>query len=292
MDDDELRATRSPDPAHLVAAIAAAGGPRVELAGQLPGGSVGAWLVQRADGTRSVLTWSPPAPFGIAEGAFDAARALMEVAAGAGVPLPRYEDVVDLPDGSVAVLQEHVMGTAPTAVTPALLEHAVALADLRRGLASGAVGARESCALHLTAPGPGFCHHEPLRRHGPETRALLGRIESVGRSEGDTLDGTDVLHFDYTFANVLVGDDPDRVVAVVDWDGARPGRLVLDLVILRFDLSWRAPDLGDRLERTLVDDPGFLRAWAHQSLRLVDWSIRHEPEPVVDHFVGLARRHL
>lgn len=135
----------------------------------------------------------------------------------------------------------------------------------------------------------------PLRRHSAATRSLLTRIQEVGGELGDSLTGADLLHFDYTLGNILVdAHDHDRVVAVVDWDGARPGDLVLDLVVLRFDLSWRAPDLGDDLERQITsraDASAFRQAWAHTSLRLVDWTIRHQPESV-DHWVSLAGRYL
>jgi len=85
------------------------------------------------------------------------------------------------------------------------------------------------------------------------------------------------------------------VAAIVDWGGARAGDLALDLAILRFDLSWRAPAIGDEVEQTLrneIDDATFLRVWAHASLRMVDWSIRHYPDDVVDFWVALAQRHL
>jgi aminoglycoside phosphotransferase (APT) family kinase protein len=103
------------------------------------------------------------------------------------------------------------------------------------------------------------------------------------------------VHLDYHLGNVLVHEhDRDRVVAIVDWGGARAGDLAIDLAILRFDLSWRGPAIGLDVEQTLrneIDDATFLQVWAHASLRLVDWAIRHHV-PDVDHWVALSQRHL
>lgn len=295
MEHHELRTVARLDAPRVVAAITAAGGPSVELVRPLAGGAVGAWLVRRAGGGLSVLTWSPPPPPGVAAGAFGAARTLMGLARAAGVPTPRDEDVIALADGGVALLQEHLPGVPPSTASAALVDRVVELAELRRGLLRDTRFADEPCPLHLTTSGPGFCHHEPLRRHSAETRSILDRIEAIGAELGDSLTGDDLVHFDYTLGNVLVDEhDPHRVVGVVDWDGARAGDLVLDLVVLRFDLSWRAPDVGDRLGRQVVeatDERAHRLAWAHVSLRLIDWTIRHQPE-AVDHWTTLARRHL
>lgn len=279
----------------LVAAIAAAGGPYVELIRPMTGGAVGAFLVRRSDGQDAVLTWSPPPPADADPEAFATARALMDLARSYGVPAPRYEDVIVLRDGGIAVLQQRLPGVRVDGVSAALVDRMAELAEMRHGLLAETPFAGVPCHLYLTASGPGFCHHEPLRHHNAATRELLTRIENTGAELGDSLDATDLVHFDYTLGNTIVDEhDPDRVTGIIDWDGARAGDLALDLVILRFDLSWRAPDLGERLERHLLDSTDgrtFRIAWAHASLRLVDWTIRHQPA-AVDHWVALARRQL
>jgi Ser/Thr protein kinase RdoA (MazF antagonist) len=203
--------------------------------------------------------------------------------------------VIPLPDGSAAILQERMPGVPVTEVTAALVDHVVGLAELRRNLLVGTRFEGRGIDLFLTMSGPGFCHHEPLRTHSDATRALLARIEAIGAEHGDMLTGTDLVHLDYHLGNVLVHEhDPDRVAAIVDWGGARAGDLAVDLALLRFDLSWRAPTFADDVEQTLrneIDDATFLRVWAHASLRLVDWSIRHHPQDV-DHWVALAHHHL
>ena len=258
-------------------------------------GAVGAFAVVRDDGTEWILAVDPPRVSGDDDTRFDDALELMELARAWGVPAPRYEAVIPLPDGRVAVLQERMPGVPVTETTGALVDHVVGLAELRRNLLVGTRFEGRGFNLFLTSSGPGFCHHEPLRVHSDATRALLARIEAVGVEYGDVLTGTDLVHLDYHLGNVLVDErDHDRVAAIVDWGGARAGDLAVDLAILRFDLGWRAPAIGLEVEQTLaneIDGDTFLRVWAHASLRLVDWAIRHHSHDV-DHWVALSHRHL
>ena len=58
--------------------------------------------------------------------------------------------------------------------------------------------------------------------------------------------------------------------------------------------DWRAPPIGLEVEQTLaneIDGETFLRVWAHASVRLVDWAIRHHSHDV-EHWVALSHRHL
>ena len=258
-------------------------------------GAVGAFVVRRDDDTEWVLTVDPPRRPGDDGTPFDDALELMDLAREWGVPVPRYEAVIPLHDGSVAVLQERVQGVPVQDATPGLVDHVVGLAEIRRDLVLGTRFAGRGFDLFLTTSGPGFCHHEPLRTFSPATRALLARIEAAGAEHGDELVGADLVHLDYHLGNVLVHEyDRDRVAAIVDWGGARAGDLAVDLAILRFDLSWRAPVIGLDVEQRLrneIDDATFLQVWAHASLRLVDWAIRHHPHDV-DHWVALSHRHL
>jgi hypothetical protein len=150
--------------------------------------------------------------------------------------------------------------------------------------------------LFLTTSGPGFCLHHTVQRFDKRTAALLERIEHVGTTAGDVLIGGDVVHFDYHLGNVMVDDDrPGVITAVVDWMGARPGSVELDLALLAFDLSlhWPGP-LEERVERVLVEraNPELLaKVWAHAGLRMLDWSIRHHPHDV-NHWISMTARHL
>jgi aminoglycoside phosphotransferase (APT) family kinase protein len=56
------------------------------------------------------------------------------------------------------------------------------------------------------------------------------------------------VHYDYHLGNILVDPhDPSRVTAILDWDGARPGSVAIELAVLAFDLTHRSP--GERQKR-------------------------------------------
>jgi hypothetical protein len=141
--------------------------------------------------------------------------------------------------------------------------------------------------LYLIDDGPGFCLHDPLAKHSNRTARLLARIREVGAA-GTPTDGDDLVHFDYTPANVLV--DNGHITGVIDWDGASRGDRHLDLVVLRFYLMHQAPHLVGIVDDRLAGaDPDRLRAyWAHISLRQVDWSIRHHDAAAVDQWLDVA----
>ena len=118
------------------------------------------------------------------------------------------------------MLQERVDGVRVSATTPLLVERALALVSDRRDVLRDEARAMPNLPLFLTRSGPGFWHHEPLRTFDDSTRRVLERVEAIGADLGDSLGGNDLVHFDYTLGNVLVArDDPERIVAVVDWDG-------------------------------------------------------------------------
>ncbi len=293
---EEFERVQQIDAPGVVRAVADAGGPRLELVRRLSGGAVGAWLVRRDDGRERVLTWSPPSRAGQPADRLGRSIEMMNLAASAGVPIPRYDMVVALADGGAAILQERVVGITPERVSETLVDELLAIADCRRGLALGSRFEGEPMPLHLHSDGPGFCLHAPLRTAGPSTAALLESIERTVRPEDDALLGLDVVHFDFHIGNVLVDPNaPDRVVAIVDWGGAAPGQVELDLAMLAFDLTWRAPGAPQqRVERHLVetaDDDVFAKVWAHASLRLLDFTVRHFPADI-DHWIGVVRRHV
>jgi Phosphotransferase enzyme family len=285
------------DAPRVVRAIAAAGGPTLQLRELLSGGAVGAWVVRWDDGHESVMTWSPPLREGQRPGSLDRAIEMMDLAADAGVPVPRYEAVVPLADGGVAVVQERIVGVTPELVTPGLIDRLLKLVECRRGLTAGTAFAGQPLPLYLRSDGPGFCLHDPVRTFSATTAVLLDAIEdAVDDDDDDQLDGVDVVHLDFHIGNVLVDPgDPARVVAIVDWGGAAPGQVELDLAILAFDLTWRSPGpIQERVERHLLETTEqrlFAKVWAHASLRLLDWTVRHFPHDI-DHWTTVAARHL
>lgn len=239
--------------------------------GPCPGGQVGAAYVRWPDGHRSVLTCQPAGSMARVR----LAAELLAIGRLHGVPAPRYELTAELPS-AVAIVQELLPGNRPVAVDAAIVESMVEMNGRCRGLLTHRAGpARPS--LYLRSDGPGFCLHEPLARYDWRTAKLLADIEEIGARVPESLAGDDLVHFDFHPENVLV-NDVGTVTGVVDWDGVAAGNGDFDLYTLRFDLARRAPDLGrwlgTRLRRVMSDDV-VQACWAHLSLRMVDWSIRH-----------------
>jgi hypothetical protein len=191
------------------------------------------------------------------------------------VPAPQYELVQELPS-AVIIVQELLPGRPPTAVGRRTVESMVAMNRRCRGLLADRHDL-PAPSLYLLADGPGFCLHEPLARYDRRTAALLAEIHEIGAAGPEHLSGDDLVHLDFHPENVLI-DDTGTVTGVVDWDAVGRGNGAFDLITLRSDLARRASDLGRWLGEQLADRvPGEVArvCWAHMSLRLVDWSIRH-----------------
>ena len=260
----------------LVSRLAEATGVRLCVEGPCPGGEVGAAYVRWPDGRRSVLTMgsrhAPP---------------LVLLARQAGLPVPEYELTADLGDAFV-VVQELRVGSAPVVIDRPLLDSLIALNACFTGLLSTV--SRPPIDLYLRASGPGFCVHESLAEYDRRSARVLDWVREVGTVR-NTADGPDLVHMDFHPGNILVSDG--RITAVLDWDGVGQGDRLLDLVTLRFDLAWRAPLLTSYVDDILAHllPAARLRAyWAHMSLRLVDWAIRHHTSAEVDLWLDTAER--
>lgn len=268
-------------------AIRAAAGVALRIEGPCPGGQVGAAYVAWPDGHRSVLTWRPGT--GLAE-LRDGPLAVIKALRPAGYPAPAAELAVQAGD-AVALVWELLPGAPVSHLTAALLDRALALNNLQAGqLASHP--AIPPVRLHLTRDGPGYCLHQPLREHNARTRALDRWITTVGASHPDQLTGDDAVHCDYQPANILASRG--RLTGVIDWDGAGRGDRRFDLVTLRFGIHaiTADPAATRRLDQQLDDIPAHRLApmWAHMSLRMTDWAIRHFTPADVDHWLDLAEQ--
>jgi Phosphotransferase enzyme family len=258
----------------LVRRVASVGGPKLVPIRALGGGAVGAWEVGNEHGTSLVLTWIPPGGDERESRSLDRAMELANIARAHGLPVPRYESVIPLPEGDVVMLQEMIRGVLPPVAAPGLIDSLVELADRRRGLLAGTRFAGETTSLYLVEDGPGFCLHGPLRDHDARVRALLARIEATGGNpRTNAMVGGDLVHFDYHLGNVIVDpDDSALVLAIVDWGRARPGSVPLDLVVLLLDLILRRSDpaLRDPISRLLQNSAGpevLPSYWAYGILR-------------------------
>ncbi|HEX5595614.1 MAG TPA: phosphotransferase [Micromonosporaceae bacterium] len=263
------------DAARVVRRLAEQTGTMLVVEGPCPGGQVGAAYVRWPDGRRSVLT------FGTAT-----APPLLDIARAAGVPAPRYELVTDV-DGTIVVVQERLPGAPSAMVDRRLVEQMIALNHRFAGL----LAERRDLPLvelYLSESGPGYCLHEALTGYDRRTRQLLDWVHEVGRDHRMP-DVADLVHGDYHPGNILASGG--RIAGVVDWDGAGRGDRHLDLVTLRFDLALRAPQLTgwmDELLGNAVPRPLLRAYWAHMSLRLVDWAIRHHSAAEVDLWLATA----
>jgi Phosphotransferase enzyme family len=244
--------------------------------GPCPGGQVGAAYVRWPDGHRSVLTHGPDV------------RELVAAARAAGIPAPRYE-LVHPP----VVVQELLPGTIARVPAVRTIEGMVEVNRRCRGLLAGRSDL-PALRLYLRSDGPGFCLHGSLRAYDSRTRRLLDQVEEIGRAFPDFLEGDDLVHTDFHPENVLV-DAAGKITGVIDWDGAARGDSVFDLFTLRFDLAHRAPGSrvaapGGVIGELLGDVPDAvaLVCWAHMSLRMVDWAIRHFTASEVTAWLDIA----
>jgi aminoglycoside phosphotransferase (APT) family kinase protein len=282
------------DAAALVAELNVAAGTALVLDGPASGGEVGAAYVHWSDGRHAVVTRSGPDLPSVTR-----AAGLMDQARRHGVPCARYDLVCQLTSG-VVIVQERLAGAPPTRIDDGLVADMVALNDRCAGVLADRPDV-PGMDLYLTRSGPGFCLHESLERYDDRTRRLLSWVREVGAQSPPVESGTDLVHPDFHPWNVLV-DHRHRITGVIDWDAAPRGDRHFALVTLLFDLA-RGVRFSSRYSgvtaegMALVKDrieripPGARRRyWAHMSLRLVDWSIRHHTSREVDHYLAFCER--
>jgi hypothetical protein len=275
------------DAAAMTDAVHASTGIRLELAGHCPGGQTGAAYVRWPDGHLAVLKWRPGAPL---EDFERGPLAVIDVLRAAGYPAPAIEMAVQV-GSAVVTVQQHVPGTEIAYLDQVLLDQALALNRRQAGTLAGRTDV-DPMRLYLSSNGGGFCLHEPLRQFGSRTAALERWVRGIGVVYPDELPGDDAVHCDFQPANILASDG--LISGVIDWDGAARGDCRFDLVTLRFGLhAIRCDaDVVAKLDEVLDFFPPeiLLPAWAHMSLRMVDWAIRHFTASDVEHWLGLAVR--
>jgi Phosphotransferase enzyme family len=258
------------------------------------------------DGRQGVLTWRPGSSLADLRAG---PLAVMEALRQAGYPAPAAELAIELgsaetkgwgragsaspPRPAVALVSQLLPGGQLDRVTPELLDQAIALSERHAGALAGRP-AIPAMRLFLTSDGPGFCQHGPLRRYSDRTRRLDRWITSVGARHPGILEGDDAVHADFQPGNFLA--ERGRITGVVDWDGAARGDRRLDLVTLRFGLHAidTDPRAIRRLDEVLDAFPADVLTplWAHMSLRMTDWVIRHYTPAHVEHWLGLAEQRM
>jgi aminoglycoside phosphotransferase (APT) family kinase protein len=213
-----------------------------------------------------------------------------------GYPMPRYWPPFDVEEGTV-VVQEAVGGVCRDDLSDGLVDTILDLNALQAGDALEDRTWNDYLAMTLVQGANGYCLHESLRTHGRVTRRIVEWVESVGRGMGP-LPGGDLVHFDFHHRNLL--REGDRLVAVIDWEGSRPGDRAFDLVTFCFGFTHARVTRAGLEHRVweracALAGPDALAAYvAHMALRRLDWSIRHHPDEVealihlVDRYMDLV----
>ncbi|GAA2757700.1 phosphotransferase [Actinopolymorpha rutila] len=283
----------------LVRDLNARSGLELELVGTARHGEVSeAVFVRRPDGRDGVLTRST-APAGFLRHLGD----VLGLARERGAPVPRHELVTEVSEGAV-IVQERLPGAPPTHVTAHTVDAIVAANDRLAGVLADRSDVHVP-DLHLRRSGDGWCLHETLERYDDRSRRLLKWIREIGDTSPQHLSGDDLVHLDLVPGNVLFTTG-EAVTGIVDWAGLGRGDRWFALLKLRFHLAFLLatrpaggpsvePEAIVRLDEILGRqvDPVMLRAyWAHWSLGLVDWAVRHGPPEHAEHYLDIALSHL
>lgn len=182
-------------------------------------------------------------------------------------------------------------GRPARAAVTRMLHDLIRLNDAQAGLGDGRPGWPELITGTLTSGGDGYCVHSTLR-HRPDTRDLLAALRRIGERCGPAIgEGSDFVHFDFSFANLL--SDSSAITGVIDVNPpVLAGDRAFDLATLLF-YDYDHDDLRTRLRARLLELVGLRpsRAYlAHMVLRQVDWSLRHHPGAAITRrHLGLAR---
>ncbi|MEU8697815.1 phosphotransferase [Streptomyces sp. NPDC048680] len=239
------------------------------------------------DAHRSVLKWRPQSRAADMEAG---PLAVTEVLRLAGCPAPATELVAQV-GHAVVVVQELLPGKVIDRLDHRTLDQALELNQLQADRLADRPEI-PTVEFHLREDGPGYCLHDPLRRHNRRSAALEHWIAAVGADHPSRMVGHDAVHMDFHPGNILAAGG--SITGIIDWDGAARGDRRFDLVTLRFGIhaGEADPRVTRHLDAVLDSLPeDILRpAWAHMSLRMVDWAIRHFTPADVEHWLDLAEQ--
>ena len=266
------------------------------MLGRYPVGESGAFRVVDARGARCVLKWSPYAdqlPL------IHAAARVTDQLRPLGYPTPRYVLFGSLHEGSFGI--QHALPGRPREIAHTeTIERLVALNDLQSGRGSWlaeAFPARPTWADEVVRavtdgyPEYDYCVLQSLITYSATTSNLLEVLQNFVKRHADEVaasPGDDIVHFDFSHANILLLRE--RVVGVVDWEGVRAGDRLFDLATLLF-YTVPVAAVHDRLWQLALERgrPGVLGVYlAHMIVRQVDFSIRHHTAAAVEHWLTCA----
>ena len=250
------------------------------ILGRYEGGEVGAVRLVDGEGRRFVLKRQPA---GLAPKTTEVLRPL-------GYPAPRY--VVEGPDYHV---QEELPGRPAGdwgIASPAIMARLLELNELQAGAAVDDDSSWPNTIVEsVTAGFSEFCLVETLERHSDASRELLRLCRrAVERHAAELTTSRDIVHLDFTLANVLVGGG--AVTGVIDWGGTRSGDRLFDLATLVYYARGEAPGLEQYVVER-IGPRGLSVYLAHMAVRQSDWSLRNhgidEGDRVVDYSFELLR---
>ena len=251
--------------AHLLDEINARHGTDFRLDGRYEGGETGALRVVAPDGRRFALKERGD---GDPAGAARTTSLLRRL----GYPAPEYVVV-----GGEYSVQEELPGRPLRPWRPldaSVVTRLLELNELQEGRAL--LEPRDwpaSLVRTVLEGGEGYMLLDTLRRHSRDARLLLERCQAaVLAYAGEARTQGDVVHFDFTPANVLA--DGTRVTGVIDWDGTHSGDRLFDLATLLYYV----PEAARVRAYTYIVEragEGVLAAYlAHVAVRQTEWSLR------------------
>ncbi len=263
-------------------------GTSFHLAGQFEGGEQGAHAIVEPDGARCVLKRHHGV--GYLE-QFRRAQIATEHLAARHYPVPRYR-FVGAVDETAYTIQSLLPGKPMGSLNASQLPELLKFIDLQVGPAPLPSRGWPQLIVHSILHGfDEYCVIETLRQYSPITAELLDRLQRLATDLADIdVATTDIVHFDFTPANILVADG--EISGVIDWDGAVAGDRAFDLATLLFyanDQSELAQTLWrEGAERSSADA---MRLYlAHLIVRQVDWSIRFHSTSIADYWIHASLR--
>ena len=246
-------------------------------AGAYAGGEIGATRLVDRHGRRFVLKGQ----------AASLAPATTEALRAQGYPAPCY---VLWGDGYH--VQEELPGApietsarAPARITQRLLE----LNELQAGRAVDADGSWPQRVVESVLVGfTDYMVLATLEQHSEDTRNLLRLCQrAVERHAGGLSTTRDIVHWDFTYHNILCAED--LVTGVIDWGGTCSGDRLFDLATI----VYYAGDAALKVSRYVADriGPEGLSVYlAHLAIRQCAWSLRRHTATAADHAVSHALR--
>ena len=266
-----------------------------------PGETRSAHLLEDGRGGEWVLKWSVASAD--SEAGLGRMVRLVESLRRDGYPAPRHL-TVGVADGLAYWVQERLPGTPVHLFAPSrpagdllaeLVPRLLELVELHAGKGDLAAPPWPAWLLRtLEVGGDGYCLHETMAASA-DTAGMLRRIKDVASvCSGLPVRGDDIVHFDYSYANILT--DGSGVTGVIDWNvpfaGALQGDRGFDVATLLF-YAYDRPTIRARLWRALLDvtTPPWAAAYlAHLTLRQVEWVRRFYPgTDEHDRFVSIGR---